>query len=74
LGAFDLSVVALARAGLISSLEVSSTKDEKCLQELKGAGAFVEDKNMVALDRIITSNDKNSGKAFGEEIIKLLDR
>ena len=74
LGAFDLSVVALARAGLISSIEVSSLNDEKCLQELKEAGAFPEEKGLVVVDRIITSNDKNSGKAFGEEIIKLLDK
>ena len=73
IGAFDLSVVALARAGLISSLEVSVPKDEKCIQEIKGVGAFTEEKDLVVVDRIITSNNKNSGKAFGEKIIKILD-
>ena len=72
LGAFDLSVVALARAGLISSCEVSAPKDEKCLKELEEAGAFPEEKALVVVDRIITSNDAGSGKAFGEIILKLL--
>ena len=72
LGAFDLSVVALARAGLISSCEVSAPKDEKCLKELEEVGAFPEDKALVVVDRIITSNDAGSGKAFGEIILKLL--
>ena len=74
LGAFGLSVVALARAGLISSCEVSAPKDEKCLQELEEVGAFPEDKALVVVDRIITSNDADSGKAFGEIILKLLER
>ncbi len=74
IGAFDLSVVALARAGLISSLEVSAPKDEKCLQELQAAGAFPEEKGLVVVDQIITSNNKNSGKAFGETMVKLLDK
>ena len=72
LGAFDLSVVALARAGLISSCEVSAPNDEKCLKELEEVGAFPEDKALVVVDRIITSNDPGSGKAFGEIILKLL--
>ena len=72
LGAFGLSVVALARAGLISSCEVSAPKDEKCLKELEEAGAFPEERALVVVDKIITSNDAGSGKAFGEIILKLL--
>ncbi len=72
LGAFDLSVVALARAGLISSCEVSAPMDENCFKELEEVGAFPEDKALVVVDRIITSNDVGSGKAFGEIILKLL--
>ena len=72
LGAFGLSVVALARAGLISRCEVSAQKEEACLKELYDAGAFPEEKNLVVVDRIITSNDPGAGKIFGETILELL--
>ena len=73
LGAFDLSIVALARAGLISSCEVSAPKDEKCLKELETVGAYPEEKALIVVNKIITSNDTSSGKAFGEIILNLLD-
>ena len=72
LGAFGLSVVALARAGLVSRYEVSAQKEEACLKELDDAGAFPEDKNLVVVNRIITSNDSSTGKIFGETILELL--
>lgn len=72
LGAFGLSVIALARAGLISRCEVSAPNEEACLKELEDVGAFPEDKKLVVLDRIITSNDPGSGKIFGEAILNLL--
>ena len=74
LGAFGASVVALARAGLIARYEVSAIKDEECLRELEEAGAFPEEKSLVVTDKIITSNDPNGGKLFGETILKLLAR
>ena len=72
LGAFGLSVVALARAGLVSRCDVSAQKEEACLKELDDAGAFPEDKNLVVVNRIITSNDSSTGKIFGETILELL--
>jgi protease I len=72
LGAFGLSVVALARAGLVSRCEVSAPNEEACLKELEDVGAYPEDKKLVVLDRIITSNDPGSGKIFGEAILDLL--
>ena len=72
LGAFGFSVVALARAGLVSRCEVSVLKEEACLKELDDAGAFPEDKNLVVANRIITSNDPSAGKIFGETILELL--
>ena len=72
LGAFGLSVVALARAGLVTRCEVSAQQEEACLKELNDAGAFPEDKNLIVANRIITSNDPNAGKIFGETILKLL--
>ncbi len=72
LGAFGLSVVALARAGLISRCEVSAIQDEACLKELEDVGAFPETKSLVANDKIITSNDPSNGKIFGENVLKLL--
>ncbi|MBC8283510.1 MAG: DJ-1/PfpI family protein [Nitrospinae bacterium] len=73
LGAFGLSVIALARAGLISRYEVSAPKDELCLKELESVGAYAEEKDLVVADRIITSNSEGSGKIFGEAILELLD-
>jgi protease I len=72
LGAFGLSVVALARAGLLSRCEVAAPNEEACLKELEDVGAFPEDKKLIVLDRIITSNDPGSGKIFGEAILDLL--
>ena len=72
LGAFGLSVVALARAGLVSRCDVSAQKEVACLKELDDAGAFPEDKNLVVVNRIITSNDSSTGKIFGETILELL--
>lgn len=71
-GAFGTSVVALARAGLVSRCEVSAVNDEACLKELEEVGAFPEDKKLVAVDKIITSNDPGAGKIFGEEVLKIL--
>jgi protease I len=72
LGAFGLSVVALARAGLVSRCEVSAQKEEAFLKELDYAGAFPEEKNLVVVNRIITSNDSSTGKIFGKTILELL--
>lgn len=72
LGAFGLSVVALARAGLISRCEVSAVNDEDCLKELEEVGAFPEERSLVAIDKIITSNDPGAGKKFGEVLLEKL--
>ncbi len=40
-GALGLSVVALARAGLLNRQETSSPDNKVCVQELKDAGAFI---------------------------------
>ena len=74
LGAFGLSVVALARAGLVSRCAVSAINDEACLKELNDVGAFPEEKNLIAIDRIITSNSSNSGEEFGMKILELLGK
>lgn len=73
IGAFGASVVALARAGLISRYEVSAINDDDCLQELEDAGAFPEEKNLVVTEKIVTSNDPNAGKLFGETVLGLLE-
>ena len=72
LGAFGLSVVALARAGLISQHEISAIDDQACLQELANAGAFPEEKQIIRAERIITSKDREGGKKFGEALLRML--
>ena len=72
LGAFGLSVVALARAGLISRCEISAIDDQACLKELADAGAFPEEKKIITTERIITSKDPEGGKEFGEALLRML--
>ena len=72
LGAFGLSVVALARAGLISQCEISAIDDQACLKELVDAGAFPEEKKIITTERIITSKDPEGGKEFGEALLRML--
>ena len=72
LGAFGLSVVALARAGLVCQYEVSAIDDQACLKELEDAGAFPEEKEIIITGKIITSNDPAGGKSFGEALLRML--
>ena len=72
LGAFGLSVVALARAGLVSQCEISAINDQTCLKELADAGAFPEEKKIITTERIITSNDLEGGTKFGEALLRML--
>ena len=72
LGAFGLSVVALARAGIISQCEISAINDQTCLKELADAGAFPEEKKIITTERIITSKDPEGGKEFGVALLRML--
>ena len=74
LGAFGLSVVALARAGLIYQREISAIDDQACLQELANAGAFPEEKQIITAEKIITSKDREGGKKFGEALLRMLSK
>jgi len=72
LGALGLSVVSLARAGLLTGLQASAPNHDSCAQELKTAGAFVVDEPMTYSDQIVTASDDSSGKLLGEKILELL--
>ena len=72
LGAFGLSVVALARAGLISQCEISAIDDQACLQELADAGAFPGEKQIITNGKIITSKDSEGVKKFSEALLRML--
>ena len=71
LGGFGLSVVALARAGLISQCEISAIDDQACLKELADAGAFPGEKKIITTERIITSKNPGGGGEFGEALLRM---
>jgi protease I len=72
LGALGLSVVSLARAGLLVGLDTSAPNHENCAQELITAGAFIVDEPMTYSDQIVTARDNSSGKLLGKKILELL--
>ena len=71
-GALGLSVLALARAGLLAGQDASVPDHEACIQELKDAGAYVVEEPLTCSNHIVTAGDDSSGKLFGEKIIELL--
>ena len=71
-GALGLSVVSLARAGLLNRQEVSAPHDEKCIRELEDAGAYVVEEPLISSNRVVTAGDDSSGRVFGKKILELL--
>jgi putative intracellular protease/amidase len=71
-GALGLSVVSLARAGLLSGQEVSAPDHAGCMQELEEAGAFVVNEPLTHSEQIVTAGDDSSGIIFGKKILELL--
>jgi len=71
-GALGLSVVALARAGLLTRQEASVPNHKSCIQELEEAGAFVAEEPLTSSNNIVTAGDDSSGKLFGKKILELL--
>ena len=71
-GALGLSVVSLARAGLLSGQEVSAPDHAGCMQEMEEAGAFVVNEPLTHSEQIVTAGDDSSGIIFGKKILELL--
>lgn len=71
-GALGLSVVALARAGLLVGQDASAPGHEVCIQELKDAGIFISENPLTYTNQIVTAGDDSSGKLFGEKVLELL--
>ena len=71
-GALGLSVVSLARAGLLVGHGASVPDNEDCIQELEDAGAFIVGESLTSSNRIVTAGDDSSGKLFGKKILELL--
>ncbi len=70
--ALGLSVVSLARAGLLTRQTTSSPDDETCIRELEDAGAFVVADALTSSNRIVTAGDDSGGRAVGKKILELL--
>ena len=71
-GAMGLSVVSLARAGLLSRQEVSAPKNEGCIRELEDVGAFIVEEPLTFSSQVVTAGDDSSGNLFGKKILELL--
>ncbi len=71
-GALGLSVVSLARAGLLARQEASAPAHEGCIRELEEAGAFVVEEPLTFFNQIVTAGDDSGGKLFGKKILELL--
>ena len=71
-GALGLSVVALARAGLLAGQDASAPDHEVCIQELKDAGTFISENPLTCSNQVVTAGDDSSGKLFGEKVLELL--
>ena len=71
-GALGLSVVALARAGLLTSKDASVPDHEACIQELKNAGVYISEDPLTFSNRIVTAGSDSSGKLVGEKVLELL--
>jgi protease I len=71
-GALGLSVVALARAGLLTGQDASAPDHEGCIQELKDAGVYIAEDRLTCSNLIVTAGDDSSGKLFGEKVLELL--
>ena len=71
-GALGLSVVSLARAGLLTGQDASAPDHESCIRELKDAGAFVVEEPLTYSNQIVTAGDDTSGELLGKKILELL--
>jgi putative intracellular protease/amidase len=71
-GALGLSVVSLARSGLLARRDASAPNHDTCIRELEEAGAFVVEDPLTSTDNIVTAGNNSSGKLFGKEILRLL--
>lgn len=71
-GALGLSVVALARAGLLTGQDASVPDHEACIQELKDAGVYISEDPLTCSNRIVTAGGDSSGELVGKKVLELL--
>ncbi len=71
-GALGLSVVSLARAGLLTRQEASAPAHEGCIRELEDAGVVAVEEPLIFSNQIVTAGEDSGGKIFGKKILELL--
>jgi protease I len=71
-GALGLSIVSLARAGLLVRQEASDPNDDKCIKELEGSGVIIVQEALTSSNGIVTAGGDSSGNMFGKEVLRLL--
>ena len=71
-GALGISVVSLARAGLLTGQCTSAPDHEGCIRELIDAGALIVEEPLTYSNQIITAAGDSSGKSFGIKTLELL--
>ncbi len=68
--AIGTGVPSLGKAGLLQSVEVTTSDDKKSIEALEEANAFVVDEDVVVNDRIITARDASAVEKFAEAVIE----
>jgi putative intracellular protease/amidase len=71
-GALGISVVALARAGLLTGQDASVPDNEACIREVKDAGVYISEDPLTFSNQIVTAGSDSSGKLVGEKVLELL--
>ena len=71
-GALGISVVALARAGLLTGQDASVPDHEACIREVKDAGVYISEDSLTFSNRIVTAGSDSSGKLVGEKVLEIL--
>lgn len=69
-GALGLSVVSLARAGLLAGQEASVPDHETCIREMNDAGAFAIEEPLTCSNKIVTARDDS--RLLAKKVLELL--
>ena len=72
-GALGISVVALARAGLLTGQDASVPDHEACIREVKDAGVYISEDPLTCSNRIVTAGGDSSGELVGKKVLELLE-
>lgn len=71
-GAICISPAVLAKAGILKGKTATVFPDNEAIAELKKAGAYYQDKDVIVDGNVITGRDPQAAEKFAREIVSLL--